>query len=52
MAASTEGPTAPTWNGWPATASRPSASREIWRTVHCDVVIVDPAAVPAGTEAA
>jgi MFS family permease len=37
---------APTHGGLPALMDA-SASRELWRTVHCDVVIVNPAAVPA-----
>lgn len=41
---------APTHGGLPALMDA-SASRELWRTVHCDVVIVNPAFVrePAGT---
>jgi MFS family permease len=41
---------APTHGGLPALMDA-SASRELWRTVHCDVVIVNPASVrePAGT---
>lgn len=35
---------APTHGGLPALMDA-SASRELWRTVHCDVVIVNPAAV-------
>jgi MFS transporter, ACDE family, multidrug resistance protein len=37
---------APTHGGLPALMDA-SASREIWRTVSCDVVIVNPATVPA-----
>ncbi|HEV7648692.1 MAG TPA: MFS transporter [Actinophytocola sp.] len=37
---------APTHGGLPALMDA-SASQEIWRTVHCDVVIVNPATVPA-----
>ncbi|HEY0451510.1 MFS transporter [Actinophytocola sp.] len=37
---------APTHGGLPALMDA-SASRELWRTVHCDVVIVNPATVPA-----
>ena len=41
---------APTHGGLPALMDA-SASREIWRTVHCDVLIVNPAAVLAGAAA-
>jgi nucleotide-binding universal stress UspA family protein len=37
---------APTHGGLPALMDE-SASREIWRTVHCDVMIVNPATEPA-----
>ncbi|TDV44834.1 MFS transporter [Actinophytocola oryzae] len=37
---------APTHGGLPALMDA-SASRELWRTVHCDVVIVNPATVPS-----
>jgi MFS transporter, ACDE family, multidrug resistance protein len=40
---------APTHGGLPALMDA-SASRELWRTVHCDVVIVNPVAVPEGPE--
>ncbi len=41
---------APTHGGLPALMDA-SASREIWRTVHCDVLIVNPATVLAGAAA-
>jgi ACDE family multidrug resistance protein len=41
---------APTHGGLPALMDA-SASREIWRTVHCDVVIVNPATEPAARAA-
>jgi MFS family permease/nucleotide-binding universal stress UspA family protein len=41
---------APTHGGLPALMDA-SASREIWRTVHCDVVIVNPATEPAALAA-
>ncbi len=39
---------APTHGGLPALMDA-SASRELWRTVHCDVVIVNPGSEPDGT---
>jgi nucleotide-binding universal stress UspA family protein len=42
---------APTHGGLPALMDA-SASRELWRTVHCDVVIVNPATVPDSAPAA
>ncbi|MPZ83777.1 MAG: MFS transporter [Actinophytocola sp.] len=41
---------APTHGGLPALMDA-SASREIWRTVHCDIVIVNPATKPASVPA-
>ncbi|HYQ63803.1 MFS transporter [Actinophytocola sp.] len=41
---------APTHGGLPALMDA-SASRELWRTVHCDVVIVNPATVTGGEPA-
>ena len=39
---------APTHGGLPALMDA-SASRELWRTVHCDVVIINPATAAAET---
>ncbi|GAB1510610.1 MFS transporter [Actinophytocola sp. KF-1] len=39
---------APTHGGLPALMDA-SAGRELWRTVHCDVVIVNPGSAPQGT---